>query len=130
MSVKKPMALRELHGTANNNKFRNNDEAPHQPELGIGPAPEFLNVLERDIWDEVVGNLYPGLLGPAERIPLTLLVQLTYRMRYAAGGDLIPLSAAESGQLIKLFSLFGMTPVDRERVKIPKKKKKNGFDGM
>lgn len=124
---KKPMALRELHGTANRNKQRNNDDAP-VPERGIGPPPEHLNVIERALWDEIVGISYPGVMGEADRTALEVMVRLMFRFRHASPGNgVFGLSAAEQGQLIGLFGRFGMTPSDREKVKAPQRKGPSKF---
>ena len=125
---KKPMALRELHGTANRNKQRNNDDAP-VPTNGIGPAirpmsGSNLNEQEQAIWDEIVSISYAGVMGEADRIALEMMCRLVHEMRT----DFTEMTAAKITQLSQLLGRFGMTPSDRTKIVVPKTAKKNPFD--
>ncbi len=120
---KKPMALRERDGTAHRNKQRNNDDAP-EPSRGIGPPPNYLNPEQIQIWDEIVGTMYRGVLGEADRTSFELLVRLVYDMR----NNFEDMNGAKLSQLNSVLSKFGMTPSDRTRIVIPKEKNKNPFD--
>lgn len=120
---KKPQALRELHGTANRNKHRDNDSQP-TPTRGIGPAPKHLNELEAAAWDEIVGNLYVGVLGEGDKFALETLARLVVEMR--TNFELMP--AAKLTQMINLFGRFGMTPSDRTKIVVPKQKETNPFE--
>ena len=95
---KKPTALRELHGTLNRNKDRNNPGEP-VPTKGIGPAPEHLNEMQRQAWDEIVGMMYPGVLGEADRIALEIMAKLLvdFRTNYEdfTGAKLAQIGAAQ-----------------------------------
>jgi phage terminase small subunit len=119
---KKPMALRELHGTADRNKQRNNDNAP-SPLRGIGPAPEHLPEPYQQVWDEIVGQMYAGVLGEADRLALEAMVRLVVDMRT----DYENFTAAKMTQLISLCGRFGMTPSDRTKIVVPKGEKQNTF---
>jgi len=124
----KPMALRELHGTANRNKQRNNDDVP-VPTNGIGPAVRpgsgsNLNEGEQAIWDEIVSISYAGVLGEADRIALEMMCKLVYEMRTGFAD----MTAAKLTQLSSLLGRFGMTPSDRTKITVPKAEKKNSFD--
>lgn len=122
---RKPMALRERDGTAHRNKQRNNENAP-EPVRGIGKPSESLNPAQMLIWDELVGIMYRGVLGEADRSAFELLVRLVHEMRT----DFENMNTAKIGQLNSLFSKFGMTPSDRSRISIPANKNKNAFDGL
>lgn len=122
---KKPTALRELHGTADRNKQRNNPNEP-VPTRGIGPAPEHLPAAMHAIWDEVVGAMYAGVLGEADRLALEAMVRLVYLMRT----DFDEMTAAQLNQLTGLLARFGMTPADRTKIVVPKGEKKNPFEGF
>ena len=125
---KKPMVVRELHGTAHRNKQRNNDDAP-VAKNGIGPAVRpmsgsNLNAQEQAIWDEIVSISYVGVLGEADRIGLEMMCRLVHEMRT----DFTEMTAAKLTQLSNLLGRFGMTPSDRTKIVVPKAEKKNPFD--
>jgi len=123
---KKPTALRELQGTANRNKHRDNQDQPVVTR-GIGPAPKHLNDDQKEIWDEVVSSMYAGVLGEADRLALETLTRLVYTMRT----DFEEMSAAKLSQLSTMLGKFGMTPSDRTKIVVPKgSEKKNGFTEM
>lgn len=122
---KKPTALRELHGTADRNKQRNNPNEP-VPVRGIGPCPGHLPAAMNPIWDEIVGTMYAGVLGEADRVALEAMVRLVYLMRT----DFDAMTAAQLNQLTGLLARFGMTPSDRTKIVVPKGEKKNPFEGF
>lgn len=120
-----PEALREVRGMDKKNPSR---RAPDQPEPngGIGPAPAHLNVLEQEIWDEIVGHMHAGVMGQAERVAFEQIVRLTYEMRVNFAE--MPTSRVQA--LTSLLSKFGMTPTDRAKIVVPKGEKKNGFAAL
>lgn len=122
---RKPRELRELHGTEKDHPGRQNLDAP-RPNGGIGPAPAHLNVLEREIWDEIVGHMHAGVMGQAERVAFEQIVRLTYEMRVNFAE--MPTSRVQA--LTSLLSKFGMTPTDRAKIVVPKGEKKNGFAAL
>jgi len=119
---KKPQALRELHGTANRNKHRDNQE---QPEVtrGIGPPSNRLTAEQKEIWDEIVGQMYAGVLAEGDRLALELLCRLVLEMR----NNFEEMNASKITQLVGLLSRFGMTPSDRTKIIVPKKEESNPF---
>jgi hypothetical protein len=129
---KKPMEIRKLHGTDQTNKHRNNENIP-EPSSGIGPGAKYLSNGEREIWDEIVSISCPGVLGNTDRISLEIMCRLLYRFRF---GDhdkdavLVNLNGAELSQLSSLLGRFGMTPVDRMKLSVPKSKPKNSFGDL
>jgi len=123
---RKPTALKEVQGTAHRNKQRQNPDEP-EPERGIGPAPEHLNAQEKQIWDEIVANMYAGVLGEADRMALELMVKLICIVR----NDFEAMTGAQLARLNGLMSQFGMTPADRTKISVPKDKNEgNPFEGM
>jgi hypothetical protein len=127
---KKPMALRELHGTANRNKQRNNDDAP-TPERGIGPAPAHFNELQSDIWDYLVGVMFAGVLGSSDRPTFELLTVLFWRFRhggYEQEATIPALAVGEMTLMNNIMAKYGMNPSDRQRIVVPKGEKKNPFE--
>ena len=122
---RKPAALRELHGTANRNNHRDN---LNQPEVkrGIGPATTMLSEYEQAIWDEVVGQMYAGVLGEADRIALEMMCRLIGEMRL----NFEEMTAAKITQLSQLLGRFGMTPSDRTKIVVPKEQDSNPFESL
>ena len=122
---KKPSALKAVQGTDKKNKDRLNPNEP-TPVRGIGPAHKSLGEYEKEIWDEIVGISYAGVLGEADRLVLEMMCRLTAEMR----NDYAEFTAAKLTQLSQLCGRFGMTPSDRTKIVIPKGEKKNTFEGM
>lgn len=125
MTARKPQALREIQGTSKDHPDRQNADQP-VPVRGIGPAHNSLNEYEQNIWDEVVGISYAGVLGEADRIALEMMCRLIAEMRL----DFVEMTAAKITQLSGLVGRFGMTPSDRTKIVIPKGTKQNDFEGM
>lgn len=122
---KKPSALKAIQGTDTKNKTRLNQNEP-VPVRGIGPAHKSLGEYEKEIWDEIVGISYKGVLGEADRLTLEMMCRLTAEMRT----DYAEFTAAKLTQLSQLCGRFGMTPSDRTKIVIPKGEKQNPFEDM
>lgn len=122
---RKPTALKKLQGSDKIHPGRINHNEP-TPARGIGPANSTLTEYEQEIWDEVVGISYRGVLGEADRIALEMMCRLIAEMRL----DFAEMTAAKITQLSQLLGRFGMTPSDRTKIVIPKESNKNPFDGM
>lgn len=129
---KKPAALRELHGTANRNKHRDNRDAP-EPELGIGPAPEHFTELQQEIWDYLVTVMFAGVLGRSDRPTFELLTVLFWRFRhgdYTEDAVIPALAVGEMTLMNNIMSKYGMTPSDRQKIVVKKEEKKNPFGAL
>jgi len=124
-NVRKPLALKQIQGTDKDHKSRQNQNEP-TPTRGIGPSHSSLNEYEQEIWDEVVGISYRGVLGEADRIALEMMCRLIAEMRL----NFEEMTAAKITQLSQLLGRFGMTPSDRTKIVIPKEQNINPFDGM
>ena len=122
---RKPTALKQVQGTDKRNKTRMNPDEP-SPVRGIGPAHKTLTEYEKEIWDEIVGISYKGVLGEADRLALEMMCRLVAEMRL----DFVEMTAAKITQLSNLIGRFGMTPSDRTKIVVPKEQNKNPFDGM
>lgn len=122
---KKPTALKIVQGTDKKNPNRMNHNEP-VPTNGVGPAPSKLTPIEKEIWDEVVGISYKGVMGEGDRIALEIMVRLIAEMR----ADYITFTAAKITQLSQLLGRFGMTPSDRTKISVPKGTPKNGFESL
>lgn len=129
---RKPMALRELHGTAKDHPGR---QSPNPPEItkGIGPAPDYFNELESDTWDYLVSIMFAGVLAESDRPTFEVLTRLFYRFRYGSyeEGAVVPaLAVGELARLDSIMSRYGMTPSDRTKIVVPKGEKKNAFEAL
>ena len=123
---RKPLELRQLHGTAKDHPGRQNRDAPG-PNGGIGPAPVYLSAYEAAIWDELVGQMHARVMGQADRLAFELAVRITAEMRLGFGDMPTPRLAL----LSSLLSRFGMTPVDRTKLIVPKSEKsENPFGSL
>jgi len=122
---KKPSALKAVQGTDKRNKDRMNPNEP-VPVRGIGPCHDSLSEYEAEVWDEVVGISYAGVLGEADRIALEMMCRLIAEMRL----NFKDMTAAKITQLSQLLGRFGMTPSDRTKIVIPKKENANPFGDM
>jgi hypothetical protein len=112
----KPTALRIAQGTAHRNKHRQNNDAPI-PVRGIGEPPQHLNKKEAAAWDEIVGITYAGTMGEGDRIALEMLVKLLLILRE----NFEEMSAQQMVRLHALLSGFGLTPADRNKVRVIQK---------
>lgn len=129
---KKPKALRELNGTADRNKHRDNQDQPPVAR-GIGPAPEHFTELQSDIWDYLVGVMYAGVLSISDRPTMEMMTILFHRFRhgdYEENSVCPALNGVELSRLDSLMGRYGMTPSDRTKIVVPKKEKSNPFEGM
>lgn len=120
-----PTAIKELRGSYRKNPGRRPEGEP-VPVLGIGPAPSHFDPALARIWDEVVGMSYAGVLGEADRIGLETMCRLIKFMRE----EFEVMSGAQLAQLDGLIRQYGMTPVDRAKLVVPKAKPKNPYEGM
>lgn len=119
---RKPRALRELQGTLKDHPGRQNHNEPI-PTRGAGEPPLSLNEFEREIWAEIIGISYHGVIGEADRMALEMMCRLVAEMRL----DFSEMTAAKITQLSNLLARFGMTPSDRTKIVVPKKEKSNTF---
>ena len=129
---KKPTALRELHGTANRNKHRDNPDQP-TPTRGIGKAPDHFNETQVKTWDYLVSIMFRGVLAETDRPSFELLTMLFWRFRYGdyEEDSVCPaLAVGEMSRMDSLMARYGMTPSDRTKIVVPKEENKSPFEGM
>ena len=129
---KKPQEIRELHGTADRNKHRDNQNQPADTR-GIGPAPDHFTELQSDTWDYLVSVMFAGVLKISDRPTMEMMTVLFYRFRhgdYEENSVCPALNGVELSRLDSLMGRYGMTPSDRTKIVVPKQEKKNVFEGM
>ena len=122
----KPNHLKLLNGSAKQHPERHReDHLIPEPENGIGSAPKHLDPEVQVIWDEVVELIPKGVAGDSDRLSLELLCRVLFEIRTTE-----KFIASHYQQFISLASRFGLTPADRQRVKVPEKPKTSGFDDV
>lgn len=129
---KKPDALRQLHGTADRNKHRDNQNQPVITR-GIGPAPDHFTELQSDTWDYLVSVMFAGVLAESDRPTMEMMSVLFYRFRhgdYEENSVCPALNGVELSRLDSLMGRYGMTPSDRTKIVVPKAEKANPFAEM
>ena len=111
-----PIAVQDAKGYFEHNpdRFPEGSEALEEAApLEVPPAR--LSEPERDIWREVAAALVPGVLKVSDARAFESMVRLIYKEQEGT------IEIGERGQLIKLYSLFGMTPADRSKIQVEKK---------
>jgi hypothetical protein len=76
----------------------------------IGNAPEHLTPLECEVWNEIVLISAPGVLLATDRMILARFCQLESKVRDCTA------TASDSALHIRVLSLLGLTPIDRQRI--------------
>jgi hypothetical protein len=120
MGSRQPTAIQEAKGAYVKNPSRRN---PHEPTVGrpLGSAPKDWPPELAAIWKEIKSCLAPGVATRTDRFAFRMMVRLTWKMEHEDIGNPISLlTGSERSGLITLWSRFGMTPVDRTRVEVPK----------
>lgn len=106
-------------------RFRERKKAPkHEAEAGNAPA--HLSEAAKAVWFEIQAYAIPGTTTAADRMAMESLANSFAEYRMAPNA--FPTSRLMA--MIKLLSLFGMTPVDRMRLGVVKEPEKNEFEGL
>ena len=92
-------------------RFRDRKAAPKH-EGPIGNPPTGMAEDAKACWFEFVTYAIPGTMTAADRITLETASNLLAEYRR----DTVEFTAAKLGALLKVLSLFGMTPVDRQKL--------------
>lgn len=109
-------------------RMRDRLEEP-QPKAGIGPAPSFFKVRQRECWDYLVGIAPPGVLGDSDRAYLEIAAELLAHKRTVGVGRIDP---AKLNRLETMLGKLGMNPSDRSKVRAPSggQKPRNAFSNL
>lgn len=120
---KHPTALLEAKGAFVKDPQRKRKGEP-KPRAGIGKAPEKFSTDFDEVWDEVVDNICPGVLGNSDRIHLEMTVNTLIEYRRDPAG----MSASNKQVLKSLLGHMGMNPVDRTRIVAEQKEQQSKED--
>ena len=108
---KKPTALLEAKGAYKKDPQRRKKGEP-SPRMGIGKAPYMPSCDFTAVWDEIVDNVCPGVLGNSDRIHLEMTVNLLCEYRQNPS----EMSSAKFTNLMRGLGSIGMNPIDRSRI--------------
>lgn len=110
----KPTLVKDITGAHKKNpKRRPKNEV--RPRAGIGPAPSSPPSDFAAVWDELVGMICPGVAGNSDRLALEILAHLVCEFRRSP----LEMTGAKLARIEALMSRFGLTPVDRQKIKAP-----------
>ena len=124
---RKPTRILELTGARKQNpgRFKQRDSEP-PPAGPVGEPPEHLTDAEADAWREVTDILPDGVAGLSDRIALERLARLVTMARTRPD----EWTSAREKDLLSLTARFGMTPVDRAKIHIPRQVGANPWDDL
>lgn len=124
---RKPVSELELNGAFRKNPQRYTKlvNAP-QAQGDLGDPLVYLKPREKSIWYELKQQLPPGVAGVSDRRMFALLCQLLAKSERGIGTK-TGLSKGEGSLLMQVASKFGITPADRERLRIAPPPGKNEF---
>ena len=120
----KPTAVLELVGAYKKDPQRKRLKEP-KPTKGIGSfvlGPTDL----AEIWDEVVGQVVPGVLTISDRMALELVCRLYAEIRLKPD----KISVGKVTALANLLGRFGLTPSDRAKISMPEEEKEDEWSGF
>jgi phage terminase small subunit len=116
-----PTAIQDAKGYFQQHPERKRHDAP---DIGkpLGGPPKHLAECEAELWKEMKRDLLPGVAKKSDRHAFETLVTLKMKERVGI------ILAADRGQLITLYSHFGLTPASRCKVAVPTAPKSNLAD--
>ena len=123
MSNRKPTKILELKGAFKKDPSRRREAEP-LPTEPVGDCPSHLSEQHKVIWSELVFNCVPGVLTIQDRHSLELVVMGIHDVRHGVevDGVIKHVGGAERDRVFKQLGRFGLTPVDRASVQVPKDK--------
>jgi hypothetical protein len=107
-----PTAILDARGSFIAQPSRARTEEPNNGEP-LGEPPSRLCEAGQFLWKELEQDLQPGVALKSDRYAFESLVLLKLREREGT------IMAADRGQLISLYSHFGLTPSSRSKVAVP-----------
>jgi len=122
-----PMSIAKLTGADRKNpqRYRDRKQSITCAEV-LGPPPERLTPEAQGIWLEVQSIMVEGVITRMDLMSMEAFCELMAEFRQDPRG----FNGAKYGRLITFFSLFGMTPVDRQKIRAEKSEPAphNAFD--
>jgi len=122
-----PLSIAKLKGADRKDPQRYRDrKAAITCKQALGPAPDRLSPEAQGIWKEVQAIMVDGVMTEMDKMAMEAFCELMAEFRE----DPRSFNGAKYGRLITFFSLFGMTPVDRQKIRAekPEPTAHNAFD--
>ena len=119
----KPSAVKELSGAYKKDPKRRPKDEP-SPRMGIGPAPAWMDEMQSSIWDEFVDQIAPGVIKNMDRVWLEQGVLLLQKSR------MNEINSADRSALLRVLSMLGMNPCDRQKIQVEAPKADNDWDNI
>ena len=116
--------MKVLNGSAKHNPGREKD--PHlmpQPPVGLGDPPDFFSDDLKTIWVEVSKTIPNGVACESDRTSFEMLCRVIHQIRTSD-----QFISSQCSQFVSLASRFGLTPADRQKVRVIENPKDNPFD--
>lgn len=121
---KKPNYLKIVSGSAKKNPQRHKDDhLIPEPVESIGNPPSCLTDNQKAIWNECLKIIPDGVAKISDRLALEMLCRITESLR--TNDDIV---SAQYTVFNSLIARFGLSPSDRQNVKLPSTKNKSSFD--
>lgn len=114
---KQPREVAEVKGATRHDPQRYKVD-PAKSSLPLGQIPEWLSESAKSVWFELETYAAAGVLTGADRIVLATLSELI--AEFKEGPRKMP--AARIGHMVGLLGRLGMSPADRQRIGVEKKK--------
>lgn len=121
----KPNYLKIINGSAKHNPDRHREDHLIPDDVGpLGDPPENLDEHLKCIWEEIVHQVHPDIIQQSDRLTLEQFCRVVHEIR--TGDKFV---SAQHQRYQAYAAMFGMSPADRQRVKI-KEKPKGGKDDV
>jgi len=115
----KPNALKILNGSARHNPGRHKEDHLIPEDVGeLGDPPTHLDEPLRTIWNEIIEQVHPDIIQKSDRLALEGFCRCVQALREDEG-----FSPSQHQRFMSYAAAFGMTPADRQRVRIVGKPK-------
>jgi len=112
-----PLSVAKLTGADRKNPQRYRDRKASVTCVEVlGAPPDRLTLAAQGIWKEVQEIMVDGVITRMDLMAMEAFCELMAEFRE----DPRAFNGAKYGRLITFFSLFGMTPVDRQKIRAEK----------
>lgn len=112
-----PLAIAKLKGSDKKDPQRYRDrKAAIQAPLGVGKPPSSISPGAQRVWEELTPTMVEGVLTVLDNPAWHAFCELYAEFKE----DPRAMNGTRLTKMITLFSLFGMTPVDRMKIRLEK----------
>jgi hypothetical protein len=116
---RKPIEELKLSGAFKKDPQRLAERLKSPQAIGdLGPAPEYLTVLQKQIWRELCDGMPPGVAGRGDRHAIEIMCRHLATVRKHGLGGKRGLPRGEQSILLQLFGQYGLMAAARQRLTI------------